>query len=72
MKQYTFDMTLFAAVTVEAASEEEARRIITGVLADAASFTAHERPEDDGDSVTGECSMIGEPMLAQIDGEDVK
>lgn len=71
MKNYTFDMTLKAAVTVEAESEEEAERIVKGVLDDAASFTAWEGVVGCDDDVSGECTLIGEPTLAQIDGEDV-
>lgn len=72
MKHYTFDMTLKAAVTVEAASEEEAERIVKGVLDDSAAFTARELPDGDGDEVSGECSLRGSLTLAQIDGVDVE
>ncbi|MDH7796383.1 MULTISPECIES: hypothetical protein [unclassified Beijerinckia] len=70
-KHYTFDMSLKAAVTVEAESAEEAERIVKGVLDDAASFTAYERPEEWGDSVSGECSLQGYPTLTMVDGQDV-
>lgn len=71
MKDYTFDMTLKAAVTVEAASQEEAERIILGVLGDAAFFTAHEHEYPDmGDEVKGECELFGGIDLVQIDGKD--
>lgn len=71
MRDYTFDMTLKASVTVEAESRGEAERIIRGVLDDCATFTADENEAGAGDSVSGECSLMGALDLAQIDGEDV-
>jgi hypothetical protein len=73
MKDYTFDMVLKAAVTVEAESEEEARRIVEGVLDDCATaqFFEGDRkcPED---TLEGEVSLMQPPTLGMIDGEDVE
>lgn len=72
MKDYTFGMTLKAAVTVEAESEDEARRIVEGVMG--ACVTAKFFEGDHGDpddELTGEVRLIEQPTLAQIDGRDV-
>lgn len=71
---YTFDMVLKACVTVEGDSEEEARRIVEGVLDDCAAFTATETAFDGTvlDEVSGECSIAHGLTLVQIDGEDVE
>lgn len=73
MKMYTFDMTLKAAVTVEAESEDEAYRIVEGVMDDCATAKFFEGDANDpDDELTGEVSLIERPTLAQIDGEDVE
>jgi hypothetical protein len=71
--RYTFDMTLAAAFTVEAASEDEARRIIADAL-DAATCGIIDHTGEIG--LTGEVSLVGDKpdeqmTLAMIDGKDV-
>lgn len=71
MKQYTFDMTLKASVSVEAESEDEARRIVEGVLDDCATARFYEgNPLDAEDELLGEVSLMAPPTLALVNGED--
>lgn len=68
---YTFDALLKASITVEADSEEEARRIVGGVLVDAAHATFCEGdPVDPTDTISGEVSLMEDILLVQVDGED--
>lgn len=72
MKNYTFDMTLKAAFTVEAESEEEARRILQPVIDSGFATLMKVTERDDSEEhVMGEVSLKSRMKLAQIDGVDV-
>lgn len=70
MKFYSFDVTLLATIDVEAASREEAERIIRGVC-EGGKVTVHElatgatEPEPDADSVSGTCDIEGEMLCTR-------
>jgi hypothetical protein len=67
--RYTFDVKLFAAITVEAASEREARRMIRAEL-DGASANLGEWPN--GETIVCEVSLDDGPEeLVYIDDEEV-
>lgn len=64
MKDYTFDLTLQACITLQAASEEEARRILEQ-FADSATMML----QTDDDEVYGEASFRDDPALVDdVDG----
>lgn len=69
MPEYAFDLRLFAAVRVTAATEDEARRLLRDHLTTAScNFGAW----PDGTPITGEASLDdGEPDLYEVDGEAV-
>lgn len=69
MKDYTFDMLLKASVTVEAASEEEAERIINGILDDGADIIIRERADNE-EEIVGSAALEGGLDLVLVDGED--
>lgn len=66
MKDYTFDMVLRAAFTVQAESQEEAERIVNGPF-DCATIHILENGEIE---LEGEASLEGEPVLGMIDGKE--
>jgi hypothetical protein len=67
-REYTFDMKLYASIRVEAASEEEAKRLIDAHMHCAESnFGAW----PNGDPILGEVSINGEPALLEVDGEAI-
>jgi hypothetical protein len=69
MPAYTFDLKLDAAFTIEASSEDEARRILIETL-DCANINCGELPN--GDPLLGEASVNDHRVwLATIDGEEV-
>ena len=69
MKDYTFDLLLKASVTVEAASEEEAERIIKGILDDGADIIIRERADNE-EEIEGSAALEGGLDLVLVDGED--
>jgi hypothetical protein len=75
MKMYTFDVVLKGAFTVEAASQDEAERIVLGALDDCSTAHIFEHPHDidhDHPELEGEVSLMGKPTLGMIDGVDVE
>jgi hypothetical protein len=63
---YLFDAKLFALLRISAASEDQARRILTRLL-DCATINCGALP--DGSPLTGEASLDGDLDLIEIDGE---
>lgn len=64
MATFTFDVKLFATVSVDADSEETARKMV----AESTDCVALYKWDD---TTLGEASMDGEPDLIEIDGEPV-
>jgi hypothetical protein len=68
MKNYTFDVTLHASFTIEAESEDEARRILA-IASDCATVILY--AEDMEDEFHGEASFADSDVtLALTDGEE--
>ena len=61
MTKYTFDAKIFAQLTVEAKSQQEAEKVLKGAMC-SVNFNG----------VTWDASMDGEPDLLKVDGEDVE
>lgn len=68
MREYLFDVKLFASVRVNANNIAEARKMLNDVF-DCADANFGAWP--DGDPVTAEASQDGDADLIEIDGEDV-
>ena len=67
MPQFTFDMKLDAAFTVEATTPEAAEAMLKEIL-DCADINAGALPN--GDPLVGEATLNGRAWLALIDGEE--
>lgn len=65
--EFLFDVKLFAAIRVTAASEAEARQKLAGAL-DCADTNFGAWP--DGTPILAEASMDGDADLQEVDGED--
>lgn len=61
MTSYAFTFTMDCAVSIEADSEEEARRIMDGFWKSEAMPLALN--SDEGDAIEGECTLSCEPIL---------
>jgi hypothetical protein len=69
MKEFTFDVKLFATFSIKAANESAARRTLKSCL-DCASVNAGSLP--DGSPLVGEASLDDDPPdLISVDGESV-
>ena len=68
MNEYLFDVKLFAAIRVKAASEAEATATLKDML-DSASCNLVAFPS--GDPILCEASIDGDPDLVEINGEFV-
>jgi hypothetical protein len=64
MKRYTFDVKLFAALSIEAESEAEARATVKDLL-DCASCNAGAWPN--GDPILFEASVDGDLDLVEVE-----
>lgn len=67
-KQYKMDVKMFATITVEASSEEEARMIID---ANCGVMDCNGGAWPNGDPILFEAAVDGEIDLIEIDGEAV-
>jgi hypothetical protein len=65
LHEYAFDVKLFASLRVKAATEEEAREKLRSALDCADTHFG----QLDGEPLTAEASIDGEPELYEIDGE---
>lgn len=66
VQTFTFDVKMFAAISVQASSEAEAIAMLKQAIDGAnANFGAWAN----GDPITGDVGMDGEPDLTEIDGE---
>lgn len=68
MKEFAFDVKLFAAIRVKAPDEKTARSMLKAAL-DCADTNFGAWPN--GDPITAEASMDGEADLFEIDGKEV-
>ena len=68
MREFTFDVKIFATVRVKAGTETEARAMLQDGL-DGADTNFGAWP--DGSPILGECGMDGEADLVEVDGEYV-
>lgn len=68
MKEFLFDIKLFASLRVKAADEASARRMLKTAL-DCATINCGSWPN--GEPIVGEASEDGEADLMEVDGEDV-
>lgn len=66
MKEYTFDITLLAAITVKAATQEEAEKTIRHHM-DGMDCNGGMWPN--GDPILFEASLEGDLDLVSVDGE---
>lgn len=67
IKEYGFDVKLFAVIRVKAASEEDARRILSEC---AGGMDCNGGAWPDGNPILFNASIDGESDLIEIDGED--
>lgn len=67
MKEYVFDLKLFATIAVPAQSESEARKLIATHI-DSASTNFGAWP--DGSPILGEASADGEPDFIEVRPEE--
>lgn len=68
MREYAFDVKLFAFIRVRAADEAEARRMLAEAF-DCADANFGAWPN--GDPITAEASIDGDADLMEVDGEAV-